>query len=75
MAVNGKLEIIKPLYVTIAQSKKEHQALLKKYVKRVGALKDRGYPMLKTPKAAATSSLRNCTTTLPQPQHKSAYII
>ncbi|OWK03072.1 hypothetical protein Celaphus_00008018, partial [Cervus elaphus hippelaphus] len=41
MAVNGKLEIIKPLYVTIAQSKKGHQALLKKYVKRVGALKDR----------------------------------
>nr|XP_006218129.1 polyadenylate-binding protein 1-like [Vicugna pacos] len=68
-AMNGKTVITKPLYVANAQSKEERQArLTKNYMKRMVALKDRGYPTFNTDKMVASSSSGNSMPAVPQPQ-------
>lgn len=74
-AMNGKTVITKPLYVAIAQSKEERQArLTKNYMKRMVALKDRGYPTFNTDKMVASSSSGNSMPAVPQPQRGSAHL-
>ncbi|XP_072812380.1 polyadenylate-binding protein 4-like [Vicugna pacos] len=74
-AMNGKTVITKPLYVANAQSKEERQArLTKNYMKRMVALKDRGYPTFNTDKMVASSSSGNSMPAVPQPQRGSAHL-